>query len=79
MPNQSELTEGIARRLDASGYGEWAKRLRDALFGSTGTEINMALAHTLHEFLKSKPKVDKETKELIKKLQRETSEALRWK
>lgn len=78
MPNQSELTEGIAKRFEAAGYGEWAKRLRDALFGSTGTEINMALAHTLHEFLRTRSKVDKETKELIKKLQRETSEALRW-
>lgn len=79
MPNQSERTEEIARLLDSLGYSAWAKRLRDVLYGSTGTEISMALAHTLREFLRSKPTINDEIKKLIKELERETARALRWK
>ena len=79
MPNQSNLAEEIGKRLEAMGYGEWAKRLDVAVAGgSTGTEINMALGWTLRQFLKTRPKIDAETKALIKELKREISKALRW-
>ena len=78
MPNQSNLAEEIGKRLEAMGYGEWAKRLDVALAGSTGTEINMALGSTLRQFLKTRPKIDAETKMLIKDLEREIGKALRW-
>lgn len=79
MAHQSDLTEEIARRLEVAGHGKWAGRLRDAVTGgTTGTEINMALGSTLFKFKLTFPKLDPETKRLIKQLDREIGKALRW-
>jgi hypothetical protein len=68
----------IAQNLRKQGQAEWAAKLEEAIqFGSTGTEILMALRWHLQQFKLQGEKCTPETEYLIEELLRELDKQLK--
>jgi hypothetical protein len=67
----------IAQNLRHEGNPAWAAKLEEAIqFGSTGTEIFMALRWELQQFLAQSHRCTLETQQLIEELVRELNREL---
>ena len=74
------VAKDIARRLAEAGHPDWKERLEDAMAaGATGTEICMALRWNLRNLLRSKIKIDTETRAQVNELISKLNSALKWK
>lgn len=76
--NIYDVARELGRRLSQEGVSAWEERINDAIdFGSTGTEILMALRWNLLQLRQAAPPLSEATSRLLDELVDEVSDALR--